>query len=306
METDNQLKKAETEKQLKNKGKEKQLKNIVVVMVIIAITLGGVLAWLWFDRDSMIKELTIEKDGLTAEMVQLRNDYQEITTSNDSLNAGLAREKERVEQLIERVQKTEATNRVKIREYEAELGTLRTIMRSYIHQIDSLNTLNIALREDVAMARSEAREHQQRYDDLKTTADEYAKKVEVGSVLKGRAFVLSAINNSNKDTDRSSRTAKLKTCLNLVENTIATKGLRNVYIRVKGPDGIVMTNSQDQVFSSEGAQMIYSAVREVDYQGSELEVCIFFESAQSYVKGVYVVEIYTEEAKLGSADLLLR
>ena len=286
--------------------KEKQFKNLVIIMAIVVVILAGVLAWIWFDRSNMVKELTVEKEGLTTQMMQLRDDYQELTTSSDSLNAELGRERERVEQLIERVQKTEATNRVKIREYEAELGTLRAIMRSYIHQIDSLNTLNLSLREDVELARSEARESRQRYDDLRTTADEYAKKVEVGSVLKGRAFVLSAINSSNKDTDRSSRVAKLKTCLNLVENNIAVKGSRNIYIRVKGPDGIVMTNSQEQVFSSEGAQMIYSAVREVDYQGGELEVCIFFESAQSYVRGVYSVDIYTEEAKLGSADLLLR
>ena len=286
--------------------KEKLFKNLIIVMSVVAVILAGVLVWIWIDRSNMIDELTFEKDGLTAQMIQLRDDYQELATNNDSLNVELDREKERVEQLIDRVQKTEATNRAKIREYEAELGTLRSIMRSYIHQIDSLNTLNIALRQDVAIARSEARESRQRYDDLKTTADEYAKKVEVVSVLKGRAFVLSAINSSNRDTDRSSRTAKLKSCLNLVENSIAEKGIRSIYIRVKGPDGIVMTNSQEQVFSSEGSQMIYSAMREVDYQGGELEVCIFFESNQSYVKGVYTVDVYTEESKLGSADLLLR
>ena len=286
--------------------KEKLLRNLIIVMAVIAVILAGVLIWIWTDRDSMVKELTFEKEGLTAQMVQLRDDYQELTTNNDSLNAELGRERERVEQLIDRVQKTEATNRAKIREYEAELGTLRAIMRNYVHQIDSLNTLNIALREDVAMARSEARESRQRYDELKTTADEYAKQVEVGSVVKGRAFVLTAINSSDKDTDRSSRAAKLKTCLNLIENNIAERGAKNIYIRVKGPDGIVMTNSQEQVFTSEGAQMIYSAVREVDYQGGELEVCIFFESSQSYVKGVYIVDVYTEEAKLGTADLLLR
>ena len=275
-------------------------------MIVIAVILAGVLAWIWIDRNGMIKELTFEKEGLTAQMIQLRDDYQVLTTNNDSLNAELGREKERVEQLIDRVQKTEATNRAKIREYEAELGTLRSIMRSYIHQIDSLNTLNVALREDVAMARSEARESRQRYDELKTTTDEYAKQVEVGSVVKGRGIVLTAINNSDKDTDRSNRTAKLKTCLNLIENSIAEKGPKNIFIRVKGPDGIVMTSSQEQVFSSEGAQMIYSAVREVDYQGNELEVCIFFDSSQSYVKGVYTVDVYTEESKLGSADLLLK
>ncbi|PKO98990.1 MAG: hypothetical protein CVU13_07635 [Bacteroidetes bacterium HGW-Bacteroidetes-8] len=287
-------------------GNEKNLKRLVIGMAVVAVILAAVLAWIWVDRSGIINELTVEKEQLTSAMYELRDDYQSLNTNNDSLNAELAREREKVEQLIERVQKTEATNRIKIRDYEKELGTLRSIMRSYIMQIDSLNTLNITLRKDVAMARDEVKQTLAKYDDLQTTADEYAKKVEIGSVLKGRGFVMTAINSSDKETDRSSRTAKLKTCLNLVENSIAVKGPRRIYIRVKGPDGILMTNSQQQVFTAAGEQMIYTAVREVDYQGSELEVCIFFASSHSYVKGVYNVDIYTEEGKLGSTDLLLR
>ncbi|MDD2584931.1 MAG: hypothetical protein WCR61_06725 [Bacteroidales bacterium] len=287
-------------------GKEKNLKILVIVMASVAVIMAAVLAWIWIDRNGMIQDLTVEKEQLTAQMVQLRDDYEVLSIDNDSINAQLGVEREKVEQLIERVKQTEARNRTKIRQYEKELGTLRSIMRSYIHQIDSLNTLNISLRKDAAKARDEAKQTRIRYDDLRTTTDEYAKKVEVGSVLKGRGFVLTAINSRDKDTDRSSRTAKLKTCLNLIENSIAAKGPRRIYIRVKGPDGILMTTSQQQVFTSDGQQLIYSAVREVDYQGGELEVCIFFTTTESFVKGVYTVDIYTEEAKLGSTDLLLR
>ncbi|MDO9680944.1 MAG: hypothetical protein Q7262_08005 [Bacteroidales bacterium] len=287
-------------------GNEKNLKRLVIGMAVVAVILAAILAWIWVEKNGMVKDLTVEKDQLTTQMIQLRDDYGVLTTNNDSLNAELDREREKVDQLIERIKTTEATNRSKIREYEKELGTLRSIMRTYIQQIDSLNTLNISLRKDVAVAKDEAKESRQRYDKLITTTEEYAKKVEVGSVLKGRGFVMTAINSSDKDTDRSSRAAKLKTCLNLVENTIAIKGPRRIYIRVKGPDGILMTNSQQQIFTSAGEQMIYSAVREVDYQGSELEVCIFFASNQPYVKGVYTVDVFTEESKLGSTDLLLR
>jgi cell division protein FtsB len=287
-------------------GNEKTLKRLVIAMAALAVVLAAILAWIWVQKSGMVKDLTLEKDQLTSQMIQLRDDYNVLTTNNDSLNSELDREKEKVDQLIERIKKTEATNRVKIREYEKELGTLRSIMRNYIHQIDSLNTLTISLRKDVAVAKDEAKESRQRYDQLVTTTEEYAKKVEVGSVLKGRGFVMTAINSSDRDTERSSRTAKLKTCLNLVENSIAVKGPRRIYIRVKGPDGILMTNSQQQIFTSAGEQMIYSAVREVDYQGSELEVCIFFASNQPYVKGVYTVDVFTEESKLGSTDLLLR
>lgn len=287
-------------------GNEKSLKILVIVMASVAVVMAAVLAWIWIDRNGMIKDLNVEKEQLTAQMFQLKDDYEVLNTNNDTLNAQLGIEREKVDQLIERVKKTEATNRSQIRQYEQELGTLRSIMRSYIHQIDSLNTLNITLRKDAALARDETKQTLRRYDDLRTTTDEYAKKVEVGSVLKGRGFILSAINSRDSDTDRSSRAAKLKTCMNLIENSIAVKGARRIYIRIKSPDGILMTTSQQQVFTSDGEQMIYSAVREVDYQGSELEVCIFFSSNHSFAKGVYTVDIYTEEGKLGSTDLLLR
>lgn len=286
--------------------KEKQLRNLVIGLAVVAVALAAVLAWIWVDRNKMVGDLTQEKDQLTEQMVQLKNDYEGISTNNATLNAELTVEREKVDQLIERVKNTEATNRNRLREYEKELGTLRSIMRGYIQQIDSLNTLNIHLRKDASVARDEAKESKQKYQELQTTTDEYAKQVQIGSVLKGRGIIMVAITASSKETDRSSRTAKIKTCLNLVENSIAGKGPRRVYLRIKAPDGILMTGSQQQIFTVGGEQMIYSAVREVDYQGSELEVCIYFTNNLPFVKGVYNVDVYTEEGKLGSSDLLLR
>ena len=180
-------------------------------------------------------------------------------------------------------------------------------MKHYIVQIDSLNTLNVALRKDAQLAREQAKKSQAKYEELSKTTDEYAKQIEKGAVVKGRGVMMTAINNSNKETDRSSRVAKLKTCLNLVENALAERGPRKVYIRVKGPDGILMTGGQQQIFEVAGEQMIYSASREVDYQGTEVEICIYFDNGgQPFIKGVYTVDTYTEQGKLGSADLLLK
>jgi len=179
-------------------------------------------------------------------------------------------------------------------------------MRGYIKQIDSLNTLNTTLRKEAAVAKKEARESRNRYENLKSTTEDLGKQVELGSVVKGRGVSMIAVTETGKETERSSRTAKLKACLNLVENALAKKGPRTVYIRVKGPDGILMTSGQQQLFTSAGEQMIYSASRQVDYQGAEVEVCVFFDSGSGYTKGVYTVDAYTTEGKLGSADLLLK
>jgi hypothetical protein len=286
--------------------KERTLRNIVIALSVIALLLIGVLAYIWIDRSRIIGDLTVEKEQLTQQTEQLKEEYAMLTTNNDSLNVQLSKEREKVEQLIDRLKRTEATNRTKIRQYEQELGTLRSIMRGYIIQIDSLNTLNISLRKEAAAAKDEAKETRQKYEELQTTTNEYALKIQKGSMLKGRGINVVAITASNKETDRSSRTVKIKTCLYLVENNIATKGPRKIYIRVKGPDGILMTDGSQQIFNVGGEQMIYSALREVDYQGSELEVCIYFAGSAPFVKGVYNVDVYTEEGKLGTADLLLK
>lgn len=281
-------------------------KTTVIILAAVAVVLTAALLWIWIDRSALIDDLTIEKDQLTQQMVDLQSDYALLSSDNDSLNVQLERERLKVDELIDRVKKTEATNRAKIRQYEQELGTLRSIMKHYIVQIDSLNTLNTALRKDAAAARKEAQKAKQDFEKLSKTTDEYAKQIEKGSVVKGRGVRMVAINASNKETDRSSRVEKFRTCVHLVENSIASRGLRNVYIRVKGPDGILMTGDQQQIFEMNGEQMIYSASREVDYQGAEVEVCIYFQSVTGYVKGVYTVDVYTKEGKLGSADLLLR
>ncbi|HKM11787.1 MAG TPA: hypothetical protein PLY62_02345 [Bacteroidales bacterium] len=282
------------------------MKKVVITLSIVAAVLLGVLVFVWVSKHKLVKDLNLEKEDLTTELVALQNDYATLTSTNQAINDSLAVEREKVGQLIERLQKTEATNRSKIRQYEKELGTLRSIMKGYIVQIDSLNTLNTALRQQASEARQEAEESRKQYDELVTTTEALSAKASAGAVVKARGVVLSAINASNKETNRSSRVEKLRTCLSLIENTIAEKGPKVIYIRVKGPDGILMTGDQQRIFTVDGEEMIYSASREVDYQGEEVEVCIYFASGEGFVKGIYNVEVYSSEIMLGSADLLLR
>ena len=285
---------------------EKNFKILIGSLAGVVVLLLGILIYVVVDRNSIINDLTVDKETLTAEMVQLQQDYSELSSTNDTLNNELMLEKEKVAQLIERVKQTEAKNKAQLRKYEKELGTLRSIMRGYIKQIDSLNTLNTNVRKEAAVAKKEARESRKKYDNLKSTTEELGKQVELGSIVKGRGLTMVGITETGKETDRSSRAAKLKTCLNLVENTLAKKGPRTVYIRVKGPDGILMTSGQQQIFTVGGEQMIYSASRQVDYQGSEVEICIFFSAGEKFTKGVYTVDAYTTEGKLASGDCLLR
>ena len=287
---------------MENRG----LKIIMGVLIVVALGLGGVLYYVWKEKTALVTELTIDKEELTAQMIELQNDYASLSSDYDTINSQLDSSREEVSQLIDRIRQTEATNRSKMRQYEKELGTLRTIMKSYIVQIDSLNTLNKKLTADAAAARREAAESRKREEELNKAIEDLTGQVAVGSVIKARGIKIEAYNGSDKITDRSSRVVRLLTSLSLVENELAPKGPIRIYIRVKGPDGILLTNSTQRTFEVNGEPMICSASREVDYQGKEVELSIYLNEITEYVKGIYTVEAYTEQSLLGSAELMLR
>ena len=282
------------------------LKKLIYGLGALAAVLAVVLAVVWYKNSSLVKELELDKQALTQEMIQLQNDYATLSSDYDSINLQLDSSREEVSQLIEKLVKTEASNRSKIRQYEKELGTLRSIMKSYIVQIDSLNTLNKKLTADAAAARKEAAESRKQSEQLSKEVEQLAGQVATGAVIKARGLRLEAYNASDKVTDRSSRVTYMMASLSLVENALAEKGPVRVYIRLIGPDGAMLTGDAPTAFEVAGEQMLCTASREVDYQGAEVDLSIYINRVPEYVKGHYVVEAYTSQGALGTADMMLR
>lgn len=303
METDNIMERRERESQL---AKEKKLKRTMWILVVVAVALVAVLGYVWSQKSSLISELEDEKRDLTEQMESLQNDYATLSSDYDSINSQLDTSRAEVADLLERIKKTNATNRAKMRQYEKELGTLRSIMRNYIVQIDSLNTLNHKLTAEAAAARREAAASKAESAQLSQQVENLTGQVATGSVIKARGLHIAAYNSSDKVTDRSSRTVRLLTSLSLVENDLAPKGPVRVFIRVKDPDGIILTNSNRSSFTFNGETMVASASRRVDYEGSEVDLSIYLNDIPEYRKGVYTVEAYTEQAFLGKSELMLR
>ncbi len=285
---------------------DQKLKKIMYVLAAVAVVLAGVLAYIWYDKYTVEKELEREKADLIGQLNTLNDDYASLSTDYEDVNLQLDSSRLEVQLLIEKLTKTEATNRAKIRQYERELGTLRTVMRGYVKQIDSLHSLNKQLTADAAEARREAAENRRRSEELSKTVEDLSGQVAAGAVIKARGLRAEAYNASNKVTDRSSRVKYLLATLNLVENDLAEKGPVTVYIRVKDPEGILLLNGTQKAFEYNGETMICSASREVDYQGSEVELGIYLNDIPEYAKGIYTVEAFTSQTFLGTTELMLR
>jgi len=275
-------------------------------MIIVALLLAAALAVVLWQKNSLVSELQTDKEALTEQIVALQSDYENLSSDYDSINLQLDSSREEVAQLVERIKNTEATNRAKMRQYEKELGTLRTIMRGYIVQIDSLNQLNHKLTADAAAARREAAEHKRLNEQLTAQVEDLTGKVASGSVIRARGLKLEAYSSAGKVVDRSRSVVRLLATLSLVENALAEPGPVRVYVRVKDPAGNLLNDGKSTTFTFQGSTVQATASREVDYEGQEVELSIYINNIPVFEKGIYTCEAFTEEARLGSTELMLR
>jgi len=305
MEREDPLERLERLQQEKKNGGN-SAKTTAIILAIVAGLLAAALAFVWIQKSALVSDLNVEKEELTVQIVNLQKDYDELHSDYEAINRQLDSSREEISQLVDRIKKTNATNRSKMRQYEKELGTLRTIMRGYIGQIDSLNNLNHQLTLQAAAARKEAAESRRQNAKLSAKVENLSSQVAAGAVIKARGLKLDAYNASGKITDRSSRVVSLLATLSLVENEIAPKGPVRIYLRVFDPSGNLLQDGNKMMFEVDGEQFVATASREVDYEGAEVEMGIYVNNIPAFEKGIYTVEAYTLQSRIGTAELLLR
>jgi K+/H+ antiporter YhaU regulatory subunit KhtT len=290
-------------------GKSKAIAFLSALIIVLGFILA-VVGWMYFnqveDSKKIQVELNAEKDSIAENLKTVVIEYQELETDNLALNAKLAEEKLRAEKLYKELKKVKQVSFAEIKEYQKELGTLRSILRHMVVEIDSLNTLNqqliaenIKVKQEVTMGKRTIENLEQRTEELSTT-------VAKGSVIRARDVIITPLNKRGNDVTRASRVVKIKVCFTLSENNIAKPGIRDAFVRIIGPDGFLLAKSTSDLFDYEGEKIVFSAKREIDYQNQDIELCVFYDNNGELVKGKYQVTVYVDGYMVGTGEFLLK
>ncbi len=278
---------------------------MVVLIILLAVALGYLVYQYQDQRNRMVEMeevLTAEKDSLAHELENLMYRYDTLKTSNDSLNQQILLEKKRIKYLLQ----LQASNAQKIRLYKREIKTLREIMKSYIRQIDSLNTRNKMLAEENVQVKSQLSQVKKSKEKLEKEKEELSSKVQIASVIMAKNIVVTPLNKKGKEKNKVSKIAKLRVCFTLRENPIATPGNKMVYMRIQRPDSIILSGPEAEVFSVGDTKMVCSAKREVEYLNKDLDMCIYWDNDGSLITGKYTVYLYLEGHLIGESSFLLK
>jgi hypothetical protein len=277
----------------------------------IAFVAIAVLLYLFISNkqqyQAVVEEMTEEKLLLTEEFQALALDYDSLHSNNDTLNLMLEQEREKITHLIEEIKTIKATNARKIREYKKELSTLRGVMRNFVVQIDSLNRRNEELVQENIQYRKQHDKIAQSYKELEEVKKTLDKKVEIASQLTARSIEMMGLNSKGKETKKTRTVTKIRMCCTIEKNVTARVGVKMIYVRIQRPDEVLLISSKDNVFTYEDEEINFSASREFEYGGEDVDVCVFYNVADGeLLSGVYVIDVFVDGFNIGTSSFELK
>lgn len=293
---------------------DKKKKVIVITAAsVVLVLLIATIALLYFQMRAQQEENRQMQELAEMDKLEMQNEYEDFAKqygelqqqiNNDSLVAQLALEKERTEALLEELKRTKSDNAAEIMRLKKELATLRAILREYVIQIDSLNHQNERLTNENNDLRNQNAAAQQSISSLTSEKASLSDKVAIAAQLDATGISAIAKNKKGKACQKVKDAKKFQLSFNIARNVTAQAGNRAIYIRITTPTGSILTHGG--TFTYENRNLEYSIRKDIEYNGEETAVIVYWDVAEALSAGTYRFDIFADGHNIGSTSISLQ
>lgn len=298
--------------------KRKKRGGLLWIFIVLLMITNGITIWLLLQEKNKlaekvveIKTIYVEKESIQSDLLALKNDYENLSTNNTTLQAEIEEKKARIEELMEEAKKHKNDAYI-IAKLKKEMETLREIMKGFVRTIDSLNTLNQTLIVEKKQVLKQLDKEKEKQNVLQQEKEELKNTIAKGSILtcfniSAKAVTYKRGGKKEAETTKARKAKKIKVFFSLGENKIAKAGEKTVYIRIMTPDGKEMAKSYDETykFSFDKNTGYYAGKQAVNYANVELSAVAYCEGRDEMVPGNYIIEITCDGAVIGNTTLKL-
>jgi hypothetical protein len=318
-----------TENPKKNNG-------IFILIILFLLISLAVMAYKWSGKNAdlngcknEVASLKSDMDGmnqmmsgyvgsmsndLKADFQNMLKTYDELIEKDKSKADSLNIQKEKILELIKDLDNSKRNgnlNARKIAQLNRENATLRNIMRGYVVQIDSLNTLNVKLHSDLDQTTTKLTTTEVERDNYKHEAEVNAEQVKKGSKLQAFGFSSSGLkmklNNTTEETNKARNCIQIRSGFTISENPLTAPGNKTVYMQIIDPDGKTLQSRSSNTLTTDEGSIAYSDKKDIDYQNQRIDMIIYYDMKNNEaIKGNYKVKIYCDGLLIGTDNFTLK
>jgi len=297
-------------------NKKKPSVGMLVLIAILAVAIVGLIIWGIGALDEAHKE-KVEKEAqrteFQAQLDSLMAVHNKIKTEYGQLSDSLAVKDSVIQAKAMEIKKLMNT-RWEYYKIKKKLLNLQKIAQGYVHQMDSLYTVNHALTKENHEIKEVLQQEKQKNAQLLNEKEALSQKVEKASVLHTYSYKVTAVHvtggGRERKTDKVRRVSKIKVCFTVASNSVAKPGMRTIYVRIARPDKkiLVISDNEKYSFMFNGKRLQYSIKKDINYQNQAIDVCLSWprRATQELKPGLYNVDVFEGNNTIGHATLTLR
>ena len=285
---------------------------LITVLVLLVGAIGALIYLNYHQRNEMqelVEIIEIEKEELQEEYENLAiefDGYSQMDIQNDSLQDLLYREQQRVQDLLEELRITKVTNARRISELKKELATVRTVLKDYVRQVDSLNATNARLTEENIIVRAENEQVKTKNTQLTNLNTQLTETVTRAAMLELTDCTCTMLNKNDRKTRMVSQVTKLQFDYTIAKNITCERGLKDLYVRVITPNGVLMNEAENKRFPFESDSIAYSITQQFEYSGEQYVGTVYLPITEEVEKGFYTIDFFCEGNLIGSFPIQIR
>ena len=293
---------------------KKSGKTGLIILIVAAVLLAGAAVYLFIDSQNKGREIEEMTQLFEIETEEWENEYSgfavqydemKVHISNDSLIRQLDREKQRTQQLLEELRQTKATNAAEITRLKKELTTVRTVMRTYVRQIDSLDQINKQLAKENTRVKQQYQEQTKVVEKLTIDKEKAEEKVALASQLDAAAITVTPHNKRGKEEHKVKNVTQFVVNFTIVKNITVQTGEKTVYLRITKPDGEPLVKDASNTFKYENVNLEYSAKKYIEYTGEQQEVTMYWDVEEYLSAGTYNAYLFVDGVMIGEQSVTL-
>ena len=259
-------------------------------------------------KDRMQEELTklaAEYDIQYQKLSSGQSGEQHFSLATDSLISQILAERAKVEQLQQELKSNKATSAKRISQLEGEVSTLRNVLRSYVVQIDSLQATNARLRAENSEVKANYERATSHAQQLAGEKEELTSRVKLAAKLDATAISVTPLDKRNKRTKHIGKITTLSIQFTIAKNVTAAVGNKTIYCRIMQPNDELLVKPGAGSFAFEGKQIPYCIRREIEYNGEETTLSMYWTVEESLQSGTYQIRFFADGNLIGHSAFVL-
>ncbi|MDB4106926.1 hypothetical protein OAD66_06080 [Bacteroidia bacterium] len=302
--------------------KDKRSKRLLFIMIFGLLLLNIGLIYQLVTKNSELKTTKTELVDTETELEDLKEVEEELRINlktkigqNAQLDSIIDVRNRELQTKVTKIRKMLSSGnltRAELDKAKGEISGLKNQVAELTLEIEELSKENQYLKDENYVIQKQVESEKEKVAEMVLVNTELTKQVAVGSriFLKGLDVkpMRDAVFGDFKTTDRLSKLDKIDIDYTLANNDIAKKGEKMLYFQVVTPSKSTLhnKNSRSGTFNFDGGERLYTVKKVVNFQNSNEKGSFSIPKTEGMTAGKYVVNVFSDDHKMGSSEFTLR